>query len=66
MARYEKLRSCSDDLLKICFFYISQTKSSLNKIFYKVVYHHIIYKCDFFDEFRRLFCRSLHEFLRRL
>ena len=24
-----------------------QTKSSLNKIFYKVVYHHIIYMCDF-------------------
>ena len=23
-------------------------KSSLNKIFYKVVYHHIIYMCDFF------------------
>ena len=40
---------------EICYFYISQTKSSLDKIFYKVVYHHIIYMCDFFDEFRWLF-----------
>ena len=31
---------------------ISQTKSSLDKIFYKIVYHHIIYMCDFFHEFR--------------
>ena len=48
--------------LEICYFYILQTKSSLDKIFYKVVYHHIIYMCDFFGEFRRLFCRGLHEF----
>ena len=41
-------------------------KSSLDKIFYKVVYHHIIYMCDFFGEFRRLFCRGLHGFSRRL
>jgi hypothetical protein len=27
-------------------------KSSLDKIFYKVVYHHIAYECDFFVEFR--------------
>ena len=39
--------SCPDDLLEIYYFYISQTKSSLDKIFYKVVYHHIIYICDF-------------------
>ena len=30
-------------------------KSSLDNIFYNIVYHHIIYMCDFFDEFRRLF-----------
>ena len=41
--------------LEICYFYISQTKSSLDKIFYKIVYHHTIYMCDFFGEFRRLF-----------
>ena len=40
---------------KIIYFYISQTKSSLDKIFYKIVYHHIIYMCDFFGEFRRFF-----------
>jgi len=39
------------------------TKLSLDKIFYKVVYHHIICMCDFFDEFRRPFCRGLHKFL---
>ena len=31
-------------------------------IFYKTVYHHVIYMCDFFGEFRPLFCRDLHEF----
>ena len=36
-------------------FYISQTKSSLDKIFYMVVYHHISCMCDFFGKFRRLF-----------
>ena len=56
--------SCPDDLLEICYFYISQTKLSLDKIFYKFVYHHIIYMCDFFGEFRRLFCRGLHGFSR--
>ena len=30
-------------------------RQDLDKIFYKVVYHHIIYMCDFFVEFRRLF-----------
>ena len=47
-----KPRSCPDDLLEIYYFCISQTKSSLDMIFYKVVYHHIIYMCDFFREFR--------------
>ena len=39
-------------------------KSSLDNIFYKVVYHHIIYMCDFFGEVRRLFvvvCTGFHE-----
>jgi hypothetical protein len=44
--------SYPNDLLEICYFYISQMKSSLDKIFYKVVYHHIIYMCEFFGEFR--------------
>ena len=52
--------------LENCYFYISQTKSSLNKIFYKIVYHNIIYMCDFFDKFRQFFCRSLYRFSRRL
>ena len=37
-------------------------KSSLDKIFYKVVYHHIIYMCDFFlvylDDFFAVVCMS--------
>ena len=41
----------------ICYFYISQTKSSLNKIFYKIVYHHIIYMCDFFMNLDDFFVR---------
>ena len=60
------VQSCPDDLLEIYYFCISQTKSSLDMIFYKVVYHHIIYMCDFFREFRWLFCRGLHRFSRRL
>ena len=59
-------RSCPDDLLEIYYFCISQTKSSLDMIFYKVVYHHIIYMCDFFCKFRWLFCRGLHRFSRKL
>jgi hypothetical protein len=47
--------SCPNDLLEIFYFCISQTKSSLDKIFYKVVYHHIIYMCDLFGKFRWLF-----------
>ena len=58
-----KPTSCPDDLLEIYYFYISQKKSSLDKIFCKIVYHHIIYMCDFFREFRWLFCHGLHEFL---
>ena len=49
-------------MLEICYFYISQTKSSLDKIFYKIVCHHIICMCDFFGKFRRLFYRGLHGF----
>ena len=59
-----KPKNCPDDLLEIYYFYISQTKSSLDKIFYKTVYHHIIYICDFFGEFRRPFyvvCTGFHE-----
>ena len=59
-----KPESCSYDLLEICYFYISQTKSSMDKIFYKIVYHHIIYMCDFFGEFRQFFCCDLHGFSR--
>jgi hypothetical protein len=48
------------------FFYISQTKLSLDKIFYKIVYHHIIYMYDFLVNlydflawFARLFMKIL-------
>ena len=58
--------NCPDDLLEICYFYISQTKSSLDRIFYKIVYNHIIYMCNFSCEFRWLFCHGLHGFSRRL
>ena len=50
--------------LEICYFYISQTKSSLNKIVYKVVYHHIIYMCDFLvnlNDFFTIVCMDFHE-----
>ena len=60
-----KPRSCLDNLLEIFYFYILQTNSSLDVIFYKVMYHHIIYMCDFFCEFRWLFYRDLHRFSRR-
>ena len=40
-------------------------KSSLGRIFTSLC-HHIIYMCDFFREFRRIFCRDLYEFSRRL
>jgi hypothetical protein len=40
-------------------------KSSLDKIFYKVVYHHIIYMCDFlllnFDDCYAVVCMGFHE-----
>ena len=41
-------------------------KSSLDTIFYKIMYHHIIYMCDFFREFRWPFvmiCSDFHECL---
>ena len=57
-----KPEKCLDDLLEICYFYISQTKSSLDKIFYKVVYYYIIYMFVFWGEFIWLFCRDLHGF----
>ena len=49
--------------LEICYFYISQTKSSLDKIFYKIVYHLHVW---FFNEFRQLFtviCMDFHEIM---
>jgi hypothetical protein len=58
------LESCPNYLLEIYYFYISQTKSSLDKIFYVVVYHHIIYICDFFvnlDDFFPMVCTGFHE-----
>ena len=39
-------------------------KSSLNKIFYKVVYHHIIYMCVFLvnlDDLFAMVCTSFYE-----
>ena len=45
---------------------ISQTKSSLDKIFYIIMYHHIIYMCDFFGKFRQFFamvCTGFHKFV---
>ena len=59
-----KPTSCPDDLLEICYFNISQTKLSLDKIFYKVMYHHIIYMWDFFvnlDNFFVMVCMSFHK-----
>jgi len=46
------------------FFYISQTKSNLDNIFYKLVYNHIIYMCDFLvnlDDFSAVVCTNFHE-----
>ena len=51
--------------LEIFYFYISQTKSSLDRMFYMVVYHHIIYTCDFFfvnlNDFFAMIYTSFHE-----
>ena len=50
--------------LEICYFYISQTKSSLGKIFYNIIYQHIIYMCDFLvnlDDFFAVVCTGFHE-----
>ena len=41
-------------------------KSSLDKIFYKIVYHHIIYMCDFLmnlEYFSVVVCMSFHEIM---
>ena len=57
-----KPESYPNDLLEICYFYIKQKKSSSDKIFYKIVYHRIIYMCNFYGEFRRLFYYDLHWF----
>ena len=49
---------------EICYFYISQTKSSLDKIFYKFVHHYIIYMCDFLvnlDDFFVVICTDFHK-----
>ena len=43
----KKITHIDDIMIHIYYFYISQTKSSLEKIFYKIVYHHIIYMCGF-------------------
>jgi hypothetical protein len=59
-----KPESCLNNLLEICYFYILQMKSSLDKIFYKVVYHHIIYICDFLvnlDNFFAMVYMAFHE-----
>ena len=46
--RYKNNKFLTRKLLEICYFYILQTKPSLDKIFYKIVYHYIIYMCKFF------------------
>jgi hypothetical protein len=43
-----------------------QTKSSLDKIFYKVLYRRIIYMSDFFGVNLDFFCCGLHKFSHRL
>ena len=60
-----KTRLCLWDI-KITNFYISQTKSSFEKIFYKVVYHHIIYMYNFLVNLDNFFCSGLHRFSRKL
>ena len=69
MMIYSLVKNILSKLDFVCYFYISQIKSSLYEIFYKVVYHHVIYMCDFFGEFIRLFFivfHGLHRFSRRL
>jgi len=59
-----KRESWLQDLLEIYYFYISQTSSSLNNIFYKFMYYHIIYMCDFLenlDDFFTVVCMDFHE-----
>jgi len=59
-----KPESCPNDLLEIYYFHISLKESSLDKIFYKIVYHHIIYMSDFLvnlDNFFVMICTGFHE-----
>ena len=67
-SKFTKKITHVDDMMihNLCYFYISQAKSSLDKIVCKIVYHYIIYMCDFFSEFKRLFCHDLHGFSRKL
>jgi len=44
--------------------FISHRRNRVWTIFYKVVYHHIIYMCDFFvnlDDFFTVVCTGFHE-----
>jgi len=66
--RYKNNKFLTDPVipfwLEICYFYISQTNSNLDKIFYKIVYNHIIYMCDFLvnlDNFFAVVCTGFHE-----
>ena len=59
-----RLRLWDIKITNFCYFYISQTKSILDKIFYKIVYHHIIYMCDFWvnlDNFFAVIYTGFHE-----
>ena len=61
---YSLVKNILSKLDFVCYFYISQIKSSLYEIFYKVVYHHVIYMCDFFvnlDDFFNMVCTDFHE-----
>jgi hypothetical protein len=52
------------DLLEICYFYISQTRSNLDEIFYKVMYRHIIFTFNCLvnlDDFFTVVCMSFHK-----
>ena len=56
-----KSESCPDDLLEICYFYIKQMKSNLDKIFYKVVYHLHVWFLVNLDDFFTMTYTNLHE-----
>ena len=62
--RYKNNKFLTNHLDKNLLFLYLQTKSSLDRIFYKVVYHHIIYMCDFcvnLDDFFVVVCTGFHE-----